>query len=170
MHYLGVPTLSEQGARKMMNAGTEKVVTVLNQLIVTCKDGLDGFHSAGENLKSTDLKKLFLTYEQQRRDLLSELQPEVRKLGGDPEDSGTVSAAMHRGWMNLKQLLGSSNETALIDEAERSEDIAVENYQAALKEDLPVAVRSIVLRQYNEIKLAHDRISELKKAQPRPSA
>ena len=29
----------------------------------------------------------------------------VRSLGGDPEDSGTVSAALHRGWMDIKALV-----------------------------------------------------------------
>jgi uncharacterized protein (TIGR02284 family) len=154
----------------MMHTQAEKIVTVLKQLIVTCKDGQEGFHSAGEAVKSEELKQLFMTYEQQCKELLSELQPEVRTLGGDPEPSGTVSAAMHRGWMNLKQLVGATNDTAVIDEAERSEDVAVENYQAALNEDLPPAVRTIVLRQYNQIKQRHDRLSALKKAQPRASA
>jgi uncharacterized protein (TIGR02284 family) len=148
----------------MMNAPNEKIVSALNHLIITCKDGQEGFHNAGEEVKSAELKQVFLKYEEQRKQLVAELQPEVRSRGGDPEKGGTVSGALHRGWLNLKQLLGGGNETAVVDEAERSEDIAMASYQAALKEELPPAVRLIVQRQFDQIKLAHDQISLLKKA------
>ena len=153
----------------MMTVANEKVVGTLNHLIVTCKDGLEGFHNAGAGVQNTELKRLFATYEQQRRKLMAELRPEVLSLGGDPEKGGTVSGAVHRGWLNLKQVLTGANDDAVVDEAERSEDIAVESYLAALKEDLPPAVRIIVLRQYDEVKKAHDRISALKKAQKMPA-
>lgn len=148
----------------MMTPENEKVVSTLNSLIVICKDGEEGFHNAGEGVKNGELKKIFQTYEQQRKLLLAELQPEVRSLGGDPDKSGSVSGAVHRGWMNLKQLLTGTNERAVVDEAERSEDIAVESYQAALKETLPPAVRTIIQRQFDQVKQAHDRISAFKKA------
>ena len=147
----------------MMTPENEKIVSTLNNLIVTCKDGQEGFRNAAEGVTSIELKTLFNNCAQKRAELLSEIHSEVRRLGGDPDQSGTISEALLRGWLNMKQVMTGKNETAVVDEAERGEDVAVKNYQQALKENLPPDVRVIVVRQYTQIKEAHDRISALKK-------
>src|SRR5688572_10290947 len=153
----------------MTTVANEKIIFTLNDLIMTCKDGQEGFHNAQAVVKDAELKTLFLGYEEQRRQLLAELKPEIVNLRGDPDKGGTMTGAVRRGWLNLKQMINGANDDTVVDEADRSEDIAVESYQMALKEDLPVNVRLIVLRHHNEIKQAHDRISGIKKAR-KPSA
>lgn len=149
----------------MMISSKEQLVSTLNNLIMTCKDGQEGFHSAGQSVQNTELKKLFHTYAQHCRQLLAELQPEVRNLGGDPVRRGSISGNLHRGWMNLRQVLVDANDAAVVVEAERSEDIMLKSYEEALKEELPPTVRTVISRQYVEVKQVHDRISALKKAQ-----
>ena len=56
------------------------------------------------------------------------------------------------------------DENAVISECERGEDSAVSNYKDALNADLPADVRSIVERQYTQVKEAHDRIRALERA------
>ena len=65
-------------------ADNDKVISTLNNLIETCKDGQDGFRQAAEGVKHTELKTLFLTYAQQRAQFAGELQSEVHRLGGTP--------------------------------------------------------------------------------------
>ena len=107
------------------------------------------------------MKTVFLQYAQERSRLAGELQAEVSKLGGEPETSGSASAAMHRGWLNIKSALGGG-EKAILDEAERGEDVAVRSFEKALKEPLPTNVASVVRRQYDQVKQAHDRVRGLR--------
>lgn len=145
----------------------DNVVSTLNNLIETCKDGENGFRTASDGVKNSELKTLFLTYSQQRAQFAAELQNEVRNLGGDPEDTGSVAATLHRGWINIKSTVTGEDEGAVISECERGEDSAVRNYQEALNADLPANLRTVVQRQYTQVKEAHDRIRGLERADER---
>ena len=142
----------------------DNVISTLNNLIETCKDGENGFRTAADGVRNSDLKTLFLTYSQQRAQFAAELQGEVRTLGGDPENTGSVAATLHRGWINIKATVTDEDEGAVISECERGEDSAVRNYQDALNENLPANVLSTIQRQYAAVKEAHDRIRALEKA------
>ena len=86
-------------------------------------------------------------------------------MGGDPEKTGSLAATLHRGWIDIKSAVTEEDENAVISECERGEDSAVSNYQDALgDENLPADIRSIVERQFTEIKEAHDRIRALERA------
>lgn len=143
----------------------DKAISCLNNLIETCKDGQDGFRTAAEGVARADLKTLFNTFSQQRAQFGAELQNEVRRLGGDPEKTGSVAASLHRGWINIKSAVTGKDDNAVIAECERGEDSAVSNYEeAARDENLPANLREIVARQYAAVKEAHDRIRSLERS------
>ena len=147
-----------------MATDRDDVISTLNNLIETCKDGQNGFQAAADGVKNSELKTLFHTYSQQRAQFAGELQDEVRRLGGDPEKTGSVAASLHRGWINIKSAVTGEDESAVIAECERGEDSAVRNYEDALKENLPADVATIVQRQFTQVKEAHDRIRALERA------
>ena len=142
-------------------ASDRQVVSTLNNLIQTCRDGQEGFRAAAEGVRSLELKELFHGYSRQRASFAGELQDEVRRLGGEPADSGSVTGSFHRGWMGLKAALTGEDEAALVGECERGEDSALADYRAALGIDLPVSVRSVVERQFAGVKEAHQHIRGL---------
>jgi len=142
----------------------EDVISTLNNLIETCKDGQDGFKTAAEGVERSDLKSLFYELGQQRSQFAGELQTLVRELGGDPESTGSTSAALHRGWINIKSLVTGKDETAILNEAERGEDVAKAAYEKATKEQLPSNVASVVQQQSTQVKAAHDRVRDLRDA------
>ena len=147
-----------------MATDNDAVISTLNNLIETCKDGQNGFQTASEGVKNSELKTLFLGYSQQRAGFAGELQNEVQRLGGDPENTGSVAATLHRGWINIKSTVTGEDEGAVIAECERGEDSAVRNYKDALAGNLPENIRSIVQSQYTQVQEAHDRIRTLEKA------
>jgi uncharacterized protein (TIGR02284 family) len=51
---------------------------------------------------------------------------------------------------------------AVLEECERSEDVAKSAYEAALKKDLPSDIRTVVERQYAGVKENHDRVRDLR--------
>jgi uncharacterized protein (TIGR02284 family) len=145
----------------------DKVIGHLNDLIETCKDGEKGFRAAAEAIPEegdAELRTLFNMYAQQRARFAAELQNEVLRRGGEPAQAGHVSAAFHRGWMNLKAGISGQDEASIISECERGEDAAKRNYEHVLKQNLPSDILAIAETQFAEIRLAHDRIRSLERA------
>ena len=135
--------------------------STLNNLIETLKDGEKGFQAAAGDVKDANVKATFNEFARQRASMAAELSSHVRKTGDEPQKSGSLSGAAHRGWMNLKSALGGG-EKAILNEAERGEDEAVQEFEKAMREPLPAPVASIVQRQYSEVKSAHDRVKALR--------
>lgn len=141
--------------------------STLNALIQTCKDGESGFRAAAESVEDSNLRHLFESYAQQRAEFAAELQLEVRRLAEDPEETGHVAAAFHRGGLDIKAELTGRDEAMVIAECERSEDLAVQVYRKSLDSDLPNDLRMIVDRQFLEVKEAHDHIRSLERSHAR---
>ena len=118
-----------------MAVNREELIECLNDLIQTCRDGENGFQTAADHVKDRSLKELFNDCSVQRAQFASELESEVRQLGGSPAKSGSVSAAFHRGWMNIKSIVTGGSDDAIVAECERGEDAALENYQRVLKQN-----------------------------------
>ena len=152
-------TADATGSATMAN---DDVVSTLNNLIETCKDGQNGFQEAAEGVQNSNLKSLFYEYSQQRAQFAGELQSLVRELGGDPENSGSTAAALHRGWINIKSAVTGKDDNAILSECERGEDVAKNAYQEALRMNLPANVQSVVQRQAQAVKEAHDRVRNLR--------
>lgn len=142
----------------------EDVISTLNDLIETCKDGQDGFKTAAEGVERSDLKSTFYELGQQRSQFAGELQTLVRELGGDPENTGSTTAALHRGWINIKSIVTGKDDQSILDEAERGEDIAKKAYEKATQMTLPSNVSSVIQQQATQVKAAHDRVRDLRNA------
>src|SRR5687767_13521548 len=78
-----------------------EIVAALNELIETSKDGEKGFALAAKDSKDAALTVLFSEGEQSCRAAAAELQEQVRALGGNPDNDGSMKAAVHRGWLSL---------------------------------------------------------------------
>ncbi|HRH43689.1 MAG TPA: PA2169 family four-helix-bundle protein [Pyrinomonadaceae bacterium] len=140
----------------------DDVISTLNGLIETCKDGQEGYKQSAEGVTNSDLKTTFYEFSQQRAQFVGELQTLVRELGGDPENSGSISGAIHRGWIDLKSAITGNNDAAILNEAERGEDIAKGYYKDAAEKNLPANVLSVVHKQYQAVQSAHDKVKILR--------
>ena len=108
---------------------------------------------------------LFSDLSTQRQHFARELKGIVSNLGEKVETNGSFSAALHRGWMNLKAAITSGDDRAILAECERGEDAVVAEYCEALqKDDLPVEIRSVVQQQALGVKAAHDRVHDLRES------
>ena len=147
-----------------------QVVSILNALIDTCEDGIQGFRTAAESVKNPEAKALFLLRIPNIERSEAELKVEVRRLGGDPDTRGTVEAALHRGWINLKSAVTAKDADAVLKECERGEEHAAKGYEEALKRALPAETRAIVERQHRGVLQNLERVRALKSvAESRPS-
>ena len=145
-----------------------EVISMLNNLIETCGRGQNGFQNAAESIQNSEFRRLFNIFSQQRVQFITELQSEVHRLGGDtskvknaaPRTRNTVP---FRRSTAIKSA-GFRDEATIIGECQREEEAAVNDYQDALKADLPLDVQYVVKRQYMDIKDAFDRIRILQRA------
>src|SRR6478672_11265421 len=134
-----------------MSLKNAEVVSILNELIETCENGIHGFKTASDAVKNPAAKALFASRLPNIQRGESELKAEVRRLGGDPDSRGTVAGALHRGWIDLKAAVTGKNEEAIVAECERGEEHAAHVYEDALQKDLPLDTRAIVERQYRGV-------------------
>ncbi len=138
---------------------------VTKDLMETLKDGEEGFASAAEKLADSDRRDLaaeFRALSQQRGQFYRELESLAASYGDDIDESGSVAGTLHRAWMSIKDALSGDDPNGILDAAEQGEDHAVSEYEDALDKDISPGLRTVVQRQYDEVKQAHDRVKQLR--------
>ena len=144
-----------------MGERTER--TVLNHLIETCRDAERGLRVAADQVKSSELKKLFLKLAEQRSEFAAELLPHAQRLGGTSVADGTAAAALHRTWMQVKARLANDPDRAVLAEAARGERYAMHAYDDAVAEMIPPEVRDIVEGQDLSVRIARRLVTGMAK-------
>ncbi|UVM55136.1 PA2169 family four-helix-bundle protein [Pseudomonas sp. B21-012] len=151
-----------------MTTPNKEVVSVLNELIEFSKDGEKGFKTSAEDVKNPQLKSYFIQRAGECGSAAAELQQQVRRLGGDPETSTSVSGDLHRGWVNLKSMLTGKDEEAVLNEVERGEDHALKAYKDAREKLVKVGltvtdpVYLLVQKQLEGVQRNHDQVKALR--------
>lgn len=141
----------------------DQIVVTLNDLIETSKDGELGFNACAKHVSSSELKSLFIQRAVECQHAVSELQPLVLQYGGKPDEGGSASGALHRGWVAVRSSLVGYSDEAVLDECERGEDIALARYRKALHEDaLPPALQAVIERQLVGVQRNHDQVKRLR--------
>jgi uncharacterized protein (TIGR02284 family) len=137
-------------------------ISVLEELIQTCKDGQKGYEEAAAKVKRTDLKTFFNEQARERAHFAGELEAELNPLGkGDKKLSGSVLGTLHRAWIDTKVGLGGGDKTVL-EWLEHGEDRAKDAYQKAVKGSLPANLMEIIRNQAASVQAAHDKVKELR--------
>jgi uncharacterized protein (TIGR02284 family) len=148
-----------------MSTSTDEAVT--KDLVETLEDGEKGFAQGAEKLEESDVPELAVTFREfsaQRATFSADLRRLAAAYGDKIDESGSAAAALHRGWMSLKDALTGSDPKGVLDAAEQGEDHAVKEYRKALDQDISPELRAVVERQSAEVAAAHDRVKALRDA------
>jgi uncharacterized protein (TIGR02284 family) len=140
----------------------KEVIAKLNDLIETCKDGEYGFRACAEHVRSQELKSVFTQRADDCKQAASDLQAHVVLLCGEPDQGGSASGALHRGWVAVRGTLSGYSDVAMLEECERGEDVALARYREVIESDLPMGAKAIVERQYQGVKRNHAQVRELR--------
>lgn len=145
-----------------MAMSNDDIVDTLNDLIETSKDGEYGFNACAKHTASEELRQVFHERAQECRVAAEELQPYVTQYGGKPDQRGSASGALHRGWVAVRGSLSGYSDKAMLEECERGEDAALARYRKAIKQDLPEQLRALIQRQELGVQRNHDQIKALR--------
>ena len=126
----------------------------INYLIETAQDGADGYRAAAEDAKDPQLKQVFSQFASQRAGFGTELRNLATAAGGNPSKGGSVAAAVHRGWINLKSVVTGRDDAAILAECQRGDENAVQAYDKALSSPLPAQAMSVVQGQAAAVRAA----------------
>ena len=138
-------------------------IATLNTLLATTIDSVKGYEDSAQNIDNERFRQIFRENADERQKVVTQLREEVRRLGGDPEESGSFMGAAHQRFEDLKAAITGRDEKAIVNEVERGEDYIKGKFEAALdKGDLTGECRSTVEQAYQSVRRGHDQISQLK--------
>lgn len=140
-----------------------KDVTVLNTLIATLLDSIDGYQKSAGDIDNQALADKFNARARERQSAVTKLQAAVAAAGGNPEDDGTLLGGAHRAFLSLKDAVTGRDDKAIVQEIERGEDYLMGKFEAALAEaDLSPAARAASQEAWQSVRAGHDEMSALK--------
>lgn len=141
---------------------THHDIKVLNSLIETTLDSADGYREAAKETDNPTFRRMFEERSFERSRVTTDLQTTVRSLGGEPEDDGSVLAAAHRAFLDVKHAI-LRDEQAVVNSVENGEDFIKAKYETALKDEkLSGPTRQTIQSAYDSVRSGHDQMRDLK--------
>lgn len=137
---------------------------VAKELVETLEDGQKGYATLAERLSGDEHAEWAQTMQrlsQQRRQFADEIVAMGHAYGDDVDRSGTATAALHRGWLALKDAVTGDDPKGALGAAVTGEDHAVSEYEKALDADLSDGFRAVVQRQHQAVVAARDEVKAL---------
>lgn len=136
---------------------------ILNTLIATLVDSIDGYQKSAGDIDNQALAEKFNARARERQSCVTKLQAAVATAGGQPEDEGTLLGGAHRMFQSLKEAVMSRDDKAIVAEIERGEDYLKNKFETALAEvDLSPAARAAAEEAWQSVRAGHDEMSALK--------
>jgi uncharacterized protein (TIGR02284 family) len=138
-------------------------IDTLNSLLSTTIDSVNGYRNSADELDSEQLRQVFRDNASERERVVERLREEVRSMGGEPADDGSMMGKMHHVWEDLKGAISGHDEKAVINQTESAEDYLKSQYEQAL-DKLTGDSRQVVEQCYQQVRRGHDEISRMKHA------
>ena len=131
-------------------------ISVLNSLIETTIDSVDGYRRSSAEATESRFSASFRDRAAEREQIVPKLRDRVRELGGEPEHDGSLLAAAHRQFLGLRDALTGSDDEAVIAEVDRGESYLDTKWQAALRDDrLSPDTKSLIQQCYESVRSGH---------------
>jgi len=143
----------------------EKTDTAVKDIIVINNDRSQGYKTAAEETKDTDLKSLFNRLSEQSKGFAEELKSFVTDADKIPKPDETKNTGkLYRVWMDVKAAITANNRKAILSSCEYGEDQAKKTYDDVLKDsgDISSKVLDVIKKQREELQKSHDEVKALR--------
>lgn len=124
-------------------------IEALNSVTETLIDSQKGYAKCCEVVEdSYALRSNFQERAQKRLNLVEEFQAEVRALGGEPEDTGSVAGKAHRAWTSFTTIF-SDDEKAAAEAIDDGEEFLADKIESVLeKQTFQPRTRALLQKAY----------------------
>jgi uncharacterized protein (TIGR02284 family) len=145
----------------------EEKSNIINELIQYNNDRIDGYEKVSEETKivDTNLRALFMKMANDSRSYRKDLGNLVIRMDGKVETEGSVSASIHRAWINFKTAITGNNRGSILSSCEFGEKAIITAYDAISTdtESFTTEELAIISEQRNGLRNASKAITEYKK-------
>jgi len=134
---------------------TNEVTDKLNDLLEKNYDAEAGYIAAKDHVENPQLKEFFKDRATDRYDFGHELKEEIRLFSEAPDKGTSLKGDAHRIWMDLKSKFTDDTEEAILEEAVRGEENALEDYNEILNDmTLAPSTEEMLKKQRDSVKAA----------------
>jgi len=124
---------------------------ILEHLIDVCSDSEKRYHHASLDVGKSYLERFFNEQSAAGRRAADQLRVERARLGPDGHTSGTGGGFIDRAAMDFNVVM-SMGDTGVVDWCRKDAQTVIDEYRAALAQELPAPVRNMLERQLSEVR------------------
>jgi len=135
----------------MVNDITKETAKASNDLLEYLYDSYNGYKECASQVSDPIMQELFNSLALRRQEMINELSAQIRVLNEEPIKSGSITAAAHRAFIDVKSLVTGGDKEAIVNEVKRGENYTIDRYREILSKNLPIAIKQVLLRQLSEI-------------------
>lgn len=140
-------------------ADTSTDITVLNSLIKTINDSIQGYQESAKDIGNQHLASMFQDRAMERQKVATMLQAEVGRLGGDPSDGGSILGSAHQIFLDMKSAITGKDDDAILAEVQRGEEYLRDKFDTALANaDLGSSTRDVVSQAAQSVRQGADSV------------
>ena len=110
----------------------------LKDVLTRVVDSADGYEAAAKDASEGRFKTMFLEKAQERRGYAGEIRNHLSGLGETVDEDGSLLAAAHRVFVDLRNTVTGSDDSQILAEVDRGESTLLKEYDDAL-EDIPAS-------------------------------
>lgn len=140
-------------------------VTILNSLIETTIDSVDGYRHSADHATNEQFADIFRRRAQEREEVVGLLRRRVVELGGEPEEEGGLLAKAHRQFLSLRDAVTGRDDKAVVAEVDRGESYLNGKWEAALADQEVSAATQRLLREcHQSVRSGHAQWEQMNKS------
>jgi uncharacterized protein (TIGR02284 family) len=124
---------------------------ILDHLIDVCTDSEKRYHHASLDVGKAYLERFFNEQSARRRRAADQLRIERARLGPDGNEAGTLRGLVDRAAMDFNVIM-SMGDTGVVEWCRKDAQAVIDEYRAALAQDLPPHLRNMLERQLNDVR------------------
>lgn len=133
----------------------EEIANNLNQLLEKTYDAEKGYKDAASNVKDAKMKTFLEEQAKQRYDFGHDIKQEIKAFDQKPDKGGSAKGSLHRTWMDVKTAFSGNENETVMEEVQRGEKAAIEDYDDILAEkELPPSTKTMLQGQRQKIEQA----------------
>lgn len=114
---------------------TKKTEKALNRLLHRNYDAEKGYQQVMDKVSDPDMQAFFKNNAEERYRFGHEIKGMMGEMDMKPDKGSTIEADAHRAWINIKEMVAGNDEKAILEEAKRGEEYAIEDYEKAVENE-----------------------------------